>query len=746
MQDIGCKLSRIAAVVVLLIMAFTAVGRAQGFSGGKPWQVGDVVICFGSGTCNVLRTSSGTAVLLDQFSDIGTPGVMSPGNTFGTAINNTLHLFTTDDGGNGSNVVEFTIASVNPYSGAPISHSVLTTFNGTQGNGSTGIRGVAIDLNGNMYVGNSNPATIVKLDLTGGSQGYFQIPSVSAPAWQSKTSYSLGATILDPDGHVQTVINSGSSGNNQPSWNDTGGTTKDTNVVWQDQGWPVGGPCIDNTLNSLDLSSDGNNVYFTSAPGGIIQTVATSFGSSACSVFADFGPTVTLSGIRVVPNGSVVNCKSGVSSCSLGGDGVLVVATGTVDSDLGPPDNDTGESITDICTGSTTPSGTSCALLLNSSGAIVAKYPVQGSLQALTLDPLARSCVNTDGTPGSNCATTATIKNFWVADSASDAFYKVDFQAGGVTTFHANDLNCTSCATVSGIQGLGIYGGEGANQPQLNQLFQGSIRPPTNANPNLNTQKVQFPLPLSPGDTNSMTVTGYGLSGTTPLNLYASLIPSSTGKNDFGAKCNVTTTNFGDTCILWKADIDIPASVRFTQKFFAPTGVDPGTDVFVDEAFDTTTSLNPGDPTSYRSSVHSLHEILNSTGGNELPAGCTYSSPLAKQCFQSPNNVTFKFTCTSYPGSTIQNYAGGNPRLVIVQSPFPLPSTTPAPLPLCQGNTLIPCVLSGTGGTTNWRIGNNQWTFNWNVAGIGTYNACTFDDTHTNIPFCVPFTVQKSCK
>ena len=743
MQESCCKLGRLGAVL-LLVIGFTSVGRAQGFAGGKPWQVGDVVICFGSGTCNVLRTSSGTAVLLDQFSDLGTPGVTSPGNTFGTAINNTLHLFTTDDGGNGSNIVEFTIASVNPYSGVAIPHSVLKTFDGTAGGGSSGIRGVALDVNGNMYVGNSNPATIVKLDLTGTPQGSFQIPSVSAPAWQSKTPYALGATILDPDGHVQTVINSGTSGNNQPSWNDTGGTTRETSVVGQDQGWPVGRPCVDNTLNSLDLGSDASNVYFTSAPGGIIQKVATSFGASACTVFADFGPTVTLSGIRVVPNGSVANCKSGTGSCTLGGDGVLVVATGTVDSDLGPSDNDTGETINDICTGSTTPSGTSCALLLNSSGAIVAKYPVPGSLQALTLDPLTRSCMNGDGTPAASCATTATIGSFWTADSASDAFYKVDFQLGGVTTFHANDPNCTSCATVAGVQGLGIYGGEGANQPQLNQLFKGNIKPPTNPNPNLNTQKVQFPLPVVAADTNAMTVTAYGLSGTTPLNLYASRIPLATGNNDFGAPCNATTTDT-TTCIVWKADIDVPKTVKFTQKFFAPVGVDPGTDVFVDEAFDTTPSLNPGDPTSYRSSVHSLHEILG-PGGAELAAGCAYSSPLPKACFQSPNNITFKFTCTGYPGSTIGNYAGGTPRLVIVQSPFPLPSVTPAPLPLCQGDTLKPCVLSGTGGTTNWRIGNNQWTFNWNVAGIGTYNACTFDDTHTNIPFCVPFTVQKSCK
>src|SRR5690242_14894260 len=75
MQDICCKLSRTAAVVVVMIAA--CVGSAwavTGYKGGVPWQVDDIIVCFGSsggfgGACNVLRITSNGPVLLDQFSD-----------------------------------------------------------------------------------------------------------------------------------------------------------------------------------------------------------------------------------------------------------------------------------------------------------------------------------------------------------------------------------------------------------------------------------------------------------------------------------------------------------------------------------------------------------------------------------------------------------------------------------------------------------------------------------------------------
>ena len=64
MQDICCKLSRTAAVVVILLAACVgSAWAATGYAGGVPWQVGDIIVCFGTGTCNVLRIVGGQPVL-----------------------------------------------------------------------------------------------------------------------------------------------------------------------------------------------------------------------------------------------------------------------------------------------------------------------------------------------------------------------------------------------------------------------------------------------------------------------------------------------------------------------------------------------------------------------------------------------------------------------------------------------------------------------------------------------------------
>src|ERR1700720_1176131 len=55
--------------------------------GGIPWQVGDVVVCYGGGNCNVLRIHGTSVQLLDTLSDGLLPGI--PG---GAALNNSLHL------------------------------------------------------------------------------------------------------------------------------------------------------------------------------------------------------------------------------------------------------------------------------------------------------------------------------------------------------------------------------------------------------------------------------------------------------------------------------------------------------------------------------------------------------------------------------------------------------------------------------------------------------------------------------
>ena len=124
------SISRIA-VLLFLVLGLAGASQATTYAGGNPWQVGDVIVCFGTGTCNVLRIVGGTPVLLDQISD----SLVGAGATNGVAINNTLHVVVTDNrSGSQSNVVVYAIASVNPNAAnpnAPISHTVLSNFNGS---------------------------------------------------------------------------------------------------------------------------------------------------------------------------------------------------------------------------------------------------------------------------------------------------------------------------------------------------------------------------------------------------------------------------------------------------------------------------------------------------------------------------------------------------------------------------------------------------------------------------------------
>ena len=60
-------------------------------------------------------------------------------------------------------------------------------------------------------------------------------------AWTAYTIYPLGTQVLDPSGHVQQVVGS-VSGDSTPSWNDSGGTTSDFGLVWTDQGAGSGQP------------------------------------------------------------------------------------------------------------------------------------------------------------------------------------------------------------------------------------------------------------------------------------------------------------------------------------------------------------------------------------------------------------------------------------------------------------------------------------------------------------------------
>lgn len=300
MQDKLCKLSRMATVVVMFMVAWAGSAWGQ-----IPWQTNDVVTCYGGGNCNVFRIVGSTPNLLNPLND------GHSGDVHSAAINNTLHLFVTDND-SGSNVVQFSIASINPFDGTTVPHST-TTFNGSGGPDSKNAQAIAINNVGHMFVGNSGSnggqASIVELDAHGTATG-------------NVYTFSSGA-------------------------------------------------CATSTLNSLDLKADGNMIYITS---GDVQTggdgkiraldITNGLSTGSCSIFADFGPGVSLFGIKDIPDGALAdNCPFGGTCPS--GDSLLVVAKGFVDLDTEETEETNNPDAVNVCTNSLGASAESCALLLS---------------------------------------------------------------------------------------------------------------------------------------------------------------------------------------------------------------------------------------------------------------------------------------------------------------------------------------------------------------------------------------------
>lgn len=351
MRDIGCKLSRLAAVMVLVFIA--CLGSA--WAGGVPWQVGDIVVCYGNGTCNVIRIHGNAVQLLDTISDASINGL--GGNNGGVALNNTLHVLATDNNGGGSSkVVVYSIASVQPFTGQQFTHTVINNppYDASAASGDSAAA-MAVSSGGHIFVGNSNQngASIVELNAAG------------SPV--SGSSFTF----------------------------------------------PTSGPCATTTLNSLDLSSAGDALYVT-AGDGVIRKVSLvlsggtyTLAGASCAKFADFGGLVYLYGIKDVP-ALALNGTCGSANCP-SGESVLVVAKGFTD-----PDAQTGEpneqnpnaDAVNICTGHMDGTTVSCGLLLDTGGAGLTASPwvanTAYSVGTPILDPYGQ--VQTVAMPGTSGA------------------------------------------------------------------------------------------------------------------------------------------------------------------------------------------------------------------------------------------------------------------------------------------------------------------------------------------------------
>ena len=348
----------VCCAAVILVLSLAGGAWAQ-FAGGRPWQIGDILVCLKHATCNAIRINSdNTVTVLDQFSISS-----ATGDVGGIAIDNSLHAVLADNGNSGSesDAVVVTIASVNPLTGTTLAHTNVDTpiFDQDPNNA----QAIAIGKNGHIFIGNSG---------TGGSS-----PTIVE---------------LNPDG--------------TPAGSFPGGALNSNPLTL-----PAG--CFDtkNLLLSMDLSADGLSLYLTSN-GGTIQNLTLATG--VCTTFANFGSGVTLYGIKDIPKNALpAKCGSSITNPSVScptDEAILVVAIGFTDPEVGegvePPASD--PDAVNICTDKINdPTPVSCALLIdtNPSPGLTASLWQGGTaygLNSTILDPfLEIQKVFTAGTSGS---------------------------------------------------------------------------------------------------------------------------------------------------------------------------------------------------------------------------------------------------------------------------------------------------------------------------------------------------------
>jgi hypothetical protein len=543
------------------------------------------------------------------------------------------------------------------------------------------------------------------------------------PSWAANHSYAVaftnppvpGTYILDSNNHLETVTVPGISGPGTPPWPFNGGTTID-GLIWTDQNkWLP------------------NHQYFTAGAvgdaSGHVHTVLTT-GTSGSGPSTPAGGWNDLGGTTV--DNAVIWTESHPSWLLN-----HPYVTGNSDTLILDPNHHVQLVSTSGISGPTAPpftsghpaSGQTIDGLQWSNQAtpltsVVARYPVTSvdTLQSLALDPLVANCT------GNSCSSlplpTRKTANFWMGDSVSGTFYKLDFATGAPITFTGG------CATGCGIQSLVVYGGEGANQPGLASLVSNL----TLNGGNFFTASAQF-------EQNSITSTlsnnGGGSPPATPISLYASLVDKTSCFNDplvGNFACRGTVQADTSKAIVWKFDFPLngtaglPLTQTLNSSFGPPNvfGVDNSTDVFVDEQFDDTTFVGT-DPGTRSISVHSLHEVPVTVP--QGTAQCTYSSPLQNGIYKTNRGtLNFIFTC---PGLTPTQFRNMHPTLSLVKKHPP------------QSPQFIP--LSGTNGKGPYRFdsSSNFWTFQWNLNGAtaGTYEGTTFDTTGVQ-SFTVTFSLK----
>ena len=661
---------------------------------------------------------------VQQATSAGTSGSGSAPtfSTTGGTVNDNVVIWA--DQGLLSGNVQFTWQATNPYSLNaqiidPANHVQKVTVAGTSGGSEPTFNDGGMVIDG-----------LVWMDIG---------PVVT---WAASTPYSPGTLLVDPGSYLEEVTTAGISGTpSQPAWNETTGGTTIDGLQWTDQGylvWQASHQYF--TLGTLisDPATHAQKVTEAGTSGGSVPTFNDAGGMTIDNAvtWTESHPMWASDTVYTVGNSNTLILDSNNYVQLVTNNNVNSLTTFGTSGPAAPPWNEAsgGTTIDGLqwTNQNTPPPDTS----------VVARYPVAGvtTLESLALDPLVSNCIST------SCSTTPlplpTLSNFWLGDSATANFYRLDFATGtfSSSTFDAS-VACPSgftCSPVSGIQSLVPFGSEGANQPDLAKLYTGSL---TTA---LDTNTVQF---LGNTLTSSVfTSTNSTAIGTIPLTLYGSPVNPLSDFTDSpaipnGVPCTATYPSTSPTtCLVWKIDLFTLAPIAgdvLSLKFAGPSSITTNTDAFTDMAIDTTVLVGNFDPVNgNKSSVQTLHQI--SPEYSAAAAGCFYETPLL-ECYPNLPFIPFGFQCPKeFPGSKLDTL---EPTLKISQlypNVYPIQSPSFPPLKSANKNTNY---------TYNSKV--EDFEFFW-VAPVAKttnyYSACTFDTPQNEVgTFCQNFVVSPNC-
>src|SRR6516225_2251165 len=400
----------------------------------------------------------------------------------------------------------------------------------------------------------------------------------------------------------------------------------------------------------MDLSTDGNTIYFTNGTNTISRFAVS---SSTIRKFASIS-NATLYALRVLP--SATQTATG---------GLLLVAAVF--------------------------SGSSQIYLLDGKGNTVAPspYSVAGAnnLQVLTLDP--------DG------------KHFWVGSPTSNNFFEIDFATGTPSVAH----NTVNKGAARGPNGLCAYGGFSAAQPQptavtatltpnsstanttctaasggiFNCTFSTVVPPPTPAE--------ACPFGNTTNNCFGMTLHQITPSSGVQLTYNYSQIAQRAGTSDAGLMCDLTSPD-GTKCEVHSVDVSPIGGSSTTYNydldiFSVQSTTNP--EVLKNEAHNVTDFLihgssRAGGSGSGGGSTFTVNEQPIAVAGQ---ASCGWISPLINSQYNNQRVIPFKFQgavsfsdCPS-PSST-QLLTNLVPSLEILQanSAAPGATTNTAPQPV----------------------------------------------------------------